>query len=135
MSAAISARLDALLHEQFLTRQAGQLRTCIHILKLRHSVTQQQIEDACGVTRSYLSHLVSGKREASEPLMRLIEVFTLSVDAFEQAREGVQLNERFRTVFEVRPVQQKYRVQVASGQQEQPQRTVRFIERATPASL
>ncbi|MES1186827.1 MAG: helix-turn-helix domain-containing protein [Myxococcales bacterium] len=134
MSALISSRLDAILHEQFLTQQATQLRAYVHILKTRHSVTQRQIEDACGVTRSYLSHLLSGKREAGTTLMRLIEVFALFGDTFEHARDGKTLNmeETVRRVFDLRPVAQKYQENV--GYTTKHQRAARFVERPALAS-
>ena len=128
MSAAIAKRLDALLRPVFLERQASQLRVCVQALVMRHSVTQQQIEDACGVTRSYLSHIISGRREASEPLMKLIEVFALSAPAFEFALEGIPFNERVLAIFEA-PSAQKYRV-VKNFGQNKPYQTARFMSQA-----
>ena len=135
LSAKISERLEAILQEQYLKQQADQLRACIQILKVRHQVTQQEIEDACGVTRSYLSHLVSGKREASSTLMRLVESFVISGDAFGHARECVQLNlaEQIRAVFQLKQVPQKY---CGENQKRGTYRNpVQFLEREHSPSL
>jgi transcriptional regulator with XRE-family HTH domain len=137
MSAQISSRLDAILQEQYLKRQATQLRTSIQLLKLRHSVTQQEIEDACGVTRSYLSHLMSGKREAGATLMRLIEIFTLFGDTFEHAREGACFNfeESVARVFELRTVGQKKYQARSAGPVTKYRHATRFVEHVGLPSL
>ncbi len=137
MSADISSRLDAILHAVLMRRQVTRLRSCVQILKVRHGVTQQQIEDACGVTRSYLSHLLSGRREMSTTLMRLLEAFALSGDAFENARESVEVldwERQLGMVFGFRPAAQKYRVD-SDATSTAGQRSVRFVERETLPSL
>lgn len=138
MSAEISSRLDAILHPVLMRRQVNRLRSCVQVLKTRHDVTQQQIEDACGVTRSYLSHLLSGKREASTTLMRLLEAFAVSDDAFENAREGVEVldwERQFRMVFSLRPAAQKYHVAHSVAAPTADQRPVRYVEREALPSL
>jgi len=85
----VTDELDQLLRAAYLAKQATHVRTCVEVLRKRHGVTQQDIERACGITPSYLSHMMSGRRETSLPLMRLIEVYTLFRESFEYALEGV----------------------------------------------
>ncbi|MFI5300512.1 MAG: helix-turn-helix domain-containing protein [Polyangiales bacterium] len=99
----VSEPLDLLLEQAFLERQAHELEVCIRVLRLRHGANQQDIEDACGVTRTYLSHLRAGRKEASETLMRLIKVFVISPEAFEYAAEGLPFNKYVAGLFEVAP--------------------------------
>jgi transcriptional regulator with XRE-family HTH domain len=105
----VSERLDALLEEEFLARQTHELEVCTRVLRLRHGVSQQDIEDACGVTRTYLSHLRAGRKEASEPLMRLIKVFVVSPEAFEYAAEGTPFTKYLAGLFEVAPNRHAYK--------------------------
>lgn len=102
----VSEELDALLEREFLKRQAHELEVCTRVLRLRHGATQQDIEDACGVTRSYLSHLLAGRKEASETLMRLIKVFVIAPDTFEYAVEGIPFNKYLAGLFAVAPTRQ-----------------------------
>lgn len=89
MSLDVSQALDARLQSTFLEEQAAGVHFCVSQIVAREKVTQGQIEDACGVTRSYLSHLMSGKREASQTLLKLLELFALSDAAFAYGRKGV----------------------------------------------
>lgn len=78
MAPEVSERLDALLRESLTVR----INQCVKIIQTRDGVTQQQIEDALGVTRSYLSHLRAGRKEPSGPLVKLLELCALSADNF-----------------------------------------------------
>jgi transcriptional regulator with XRE-family HTH domain len=102
----VSEELDKLLEGVFLAQQARQLRSCVQVLRERHGVTQQQIEDACCVTRSYLSHLLGKRREASPTLMRLLESFALSPDLFEHALENAPFDRQMVGLFAVAPSRQ-----------------------------
>lgn len=99
----VSDELDRRLGEVYRAQQAQTIRLCVDTIRLRHSVTQQQIEGACGVTASYLSHLMSGRRETSITLMRLIEIFALFPDAFEHAMSGVPFDKHMLGLFEIAP--------------------------------
>jgi len=41
----------------------------------RHGVSQRDVEVACAVTPSYLSHVIAGRKQASVTLTRLVESF------------------------------------------------------------
>lgn len=71
----LSARLakaQAPLYDRWvkdhLTRLVGLLRD-------RHGLTLRQIETACGVTATYFSHVMKGRKKTSLPLIRLVEAF------------------------------------------------------------
>ncbi|HZF50454.1 MAG TPA: helix-turn-helix transcriptional regulator [Polyangiaceae bacterium] len=78
----ISEALDAMLSREFRRRQSAHFRVLVEILTQRHGVTQKEIVRACGVTPSHLSHVISGKKEASLTLTRLLEAFVASKDEF-----------------------------------------------------
>lgn len=102
----VSEALDAVLREEFLERQRYELAACTRAIRLRHGVDQKTIEDACGVTRTYLSHLLAGRKEAGEPLMRLIKIFVIAPETFEFAMEGLPFNEYIAGLFEVAPARE-----------------------------
>ena len=104
----VSEPLDRLLSEMYVARQAETARSCIGTIQERHGVTQQQVEAACGVTASYLSHVTSGKREASRTLMRLIEVFALFPEAFDYALRGQPFDKHMVSLFAI-PARRTYR--------------------------
>jgi transcriptional regulator with XRE-family HTH domain len=79
----ISEPLDDLLGKQ-LTARVSQ---CAALIQARDNVTQQQIEDALGITRSYLSHLRAGRKEPSATLVKLLEVCALFSECFQHVRE------------------------------------------------
>lgn len=70
-----AARVDTAVRALHLARQATRLTHCIATLQQRHEVSVADIERACAVRTTYLSHLRGGKRLASETLMRLLEAY------------------------------------------------------------
>jgi len=60
------------VRKQALAAQAVEVRAHVETLKLRHGVTLRQIEAALAVTPSYLSHLLAGRKLASETLLRFL---------------------------------------------------------------
>jgi transcriptional regulator with XRE-family HTH domain len=81
MNVEVSEPLDKMLG---VSLRAG-LRSQVEKLRKRHGVTQQQIEDALGVTRSYLSHLLAGRNEPSPTLVKMLALFVDVPGAFEHA--------------------------------------------------
>lgn len=81
MNVEVSEPLDKLLGEHLCSKLRAQVGT----LRGRHGVTQQQIEDALGVTRSYLSHLLAGRNEPSPTLVKMLALFVDVPGAFEHA--------------------------------------------------
>lgn len=57
-------------------------------IREQHGVTQQKIEDALGVTRSYLSHVLGGRKRPGKMLEKLLDLFAAVPGAFERASRG-----------------------------------------------
>ena len=131
----VSEELDEILHQEFLARQQHELQVCMRALRLRHGVTQQRIEDACGVTRTYLSHLLRGRNEASETLMRLIKIFVVVPEAFEYAVEGLPFSEYIAGLFEVAPAQEFKKRAPEFGARQRYVQDERFNDSAEPFEL
>jgi Helix-turn-helix len=75
-------RLDLLLAPVFLKQQSKYVRSLVDNLREKHGVSLRDIERACGVTNTYLSHVIGGKRETSTTLIRLIEAFVRNPQEF-----------------------------------------------------
>ncbi|MBK8995683.1 MAG: helix-turn-helix transcriptional regulator [Myxococcales bacterium] len=103
MTQELTRRLDKVFRRKYLERQQALLGRLVQTLRVRHEATQRDIERACGVTPSYLSHLLAGRREASVTLVRLIEAFVISPTAFEFSLQGGfgAWEDSVRCVFEV----------------------------------
>lgn len=82
MTEELSAKLDPLLRKQFLLLQSAHYRQLVSILIRRHGVTQRDVVRTCQVTPSYLSHVLSGKKQASATLTRLLEAFVACPSEF-----------------------------------------------------
>lgn len=81
MSIEVSEPLDRLLAEEL----RGMLRRYVETIREKHAVTQQEMEDALGVTRSYLSHLLGGRNEPSPTLVKMLRLLADVPGAFENA--------------------------------------------------
>jgi transcriptional regulator with XRE-family HTH domain len=81
MSLDLSEKLDAELGE-VLTKQ---LHDYVEAIRRKHSVTQAEIEDALRVTRSYLSHVLSGRKPPSGALVEMLSLFAEVPGALEHA--------------------------------------------------
>ena len=77
-------KLNSILREDFLARQSHHFRELVVSLMERHDVSQKDIERACAVTASYLSHVLAGNRMASTMLTRLLEAFVACPAEFER---------------------------------------------------
>ena len=84
-----SVRVDAALREAFRLEQSARVRALVDAIKVKYSATLREIEQACAVTPSYLSHVISGGRLTSETLVRLMEAFAVCRSEFERYRTGV----------------------------------------------
>ncbi len=75
------AEADALreaMRKPYLEWQASEARALVD--RITHAIpgiTQRQLERALGVTATYLSHVLKGRKEASQTLMTLLEEFAL----------------------------------------------------------
>lgn len=79
------AKRQAPAYEAWLKERAAAL---IDQLRDQHATTQWHLESACGVTRTYFSHLVRGKRKPSLTLVRLLESFAASPAVLERYLPG-----------------------------------------------
>jgi transcriptional regulator with XRE-family HTH domain len=77
-------RLDELQTKDFCAWLGERVGKLVAELQGRHGVTLREIESACGVTGTYLSHVIAGRREASTTLLRLLEAFKNHADEFEK---------------------------------------------------
>jgi hypothetical protein len=84
----ISEKLDFVLRKQFLESQARHYEKLVRILMLRHHATKRDIVRACGITPSYLSHVLAGKQPASATLTRLLEAFVADGSEFDRHVDG-----------------------------------------------
>jgi transcriptional regulator with XRE-family HTH domain len=84
----VAEELSAVLRREFLRLQQRHYRQMVKILTERHGVAQKDIVQACGVTPSYLSHVLAGKRQASVTLTRLLEAFVANPAELDRHLEG-----------------------------------------------
>jgi hypothetical protein len=69
------ARVQAAVRAVFLEEQKRHYARCVGQLQRVHGATLGEIERACGVTPTYFSHVMKGRRVASLTLTRLVEAF------------------------------------------------------------
>jgi transcriptional regulator with XRE-family HTH domain len=67
----------AALKPMYLADQRTHLTFLMETIHEKAGVSNRDVERACGVTRTYLSHLLKGRKEASEPLIGLLEAFAI----------------------------------------------------------
>lgn len=72
----------------FMEWQRQHLSAVLDSIKETHGVRARDIERACGVTTTYLSHLIAGRNEASDTLLRLLEAFDLNPSEFHRCLSG-----------------------------------------------
>jgi hypothetical protein len=85
-----SARLDASARKAFLAEQVAVYTRCVDALQREHGATLREIERVCGVTPTYFSHVMKGRRVASLTLTRLLEAFVACPPEFERHREQAE---------------------------------------------
>lgn len=78
-------KLQAPLYAAWQSAHCGKV---VERLRERHGVTLREIEAACGVTGTYLSHVLAGRKEASRTLISLLEAYSLNPSEFERRRAG-----------------------------------------------
>jgi len=84
-----AAELDALQAPAFGAWQAAHCKEVVARTQATHpGPTPREIERACGVTATHLSHVLSGRGGASATLTRLLEVTSLSLFGYERQRDG-----------------------------------------------
>lgn len=64
----------------FLKDQEQHFQILVQSIRERHNVSLRELEKACGVTPTYLSHVLKGRKEASEVLVGLVEAFAVHPD-------------------------------------------------------
>lgn len=83
-----AAALDALQAPAYAAWQKAHCTKVVDRIQARHGATLREIERACGVTATYLSHVLSGRKEASATLVRLLEAYSLSPSEYVRQRDG-----------------------------------------------
>lgn len=66
IDAEVSKAASEVLRPAFMARQAAHVSFLVERIRERHGCTLGQIEAACGVTPTYLSHVVKGRKEPDE---------------------------------------------------------------------
>lgn len=99
----VSEPLDALLEQQYRARMIHETRICVRVLQERHGASQQDIEDACCITRSYLSHLLAGRKDPSRTLVQLLKSFALAPITFEHALRATTVDHYMSELLAMEP--------------------------------
>lgn len=85
-----SARIDAALEAAYLEWQRAHYGDLVDRLKRRHGATLRTIERICGVTPSYFSHVMKGRRIASVTLTRLLEALVAAPSEYMRHANGLR---------------------------------------------
>lgn len=72
----------------FIEWQKQHLGAVIRSIRERHGVRLRDVERACDVTATYLSHVLGGRNEASQVLINLLEAFALYPAEFQRKLRG-----------------------------------------------
>lgn len=83
-----AAELHALQAPAFAAWQRRHCAKVVARIQATHGATLREIERACGVTATYLSHVLSGRKEASATLLRLLEAYSLAPSEYARQRDG-----------------------------------------------
>lgn len=84
-----SEALDALLKPVFAEWQTAHCNEVVERIQARHGTTLRELERACGVTPTYLSHILSGRKAPSDMLVFLLEAYALTPAEFVRRKDGV----------------------------------------------
>jgi hypothetical protein len=90
-SRADDVRIDKIIRRVVAIREAEHYRECVARLQRTRNVTVRDIERACGVTATYLSHVMGGRRVPSATLTRLLEAFVACPSELERHLSGATL--------------------------------------------
>jgi transcriptional regulator with XRE-family HTH domain len=88
LSAERGERLARLQAPMFAEWQRALVAPLVAAIRKENGVTLRQIERACGVSDTYLSHVVAGRKEASLTLIRLLEAFAHAPSEFIRQLNG-----------------------------------------------
>jgi hypothetical protein len=81
-------KLEKALRPVLVEWQKQHLAKVIESIKKQNGVRLRDIELACGVTGTYLSHLLAGRNPASQTLIALLEAFSLYPEEFRRQLNG-----------------------------------------------
>ncbi len=81
-------RLFDLQKPAFIEWQKKHLGDVVKSIRDRHAVRLRDVERACGVTGTYLSHVLAGRKEASATLIGLLEAFARHPAEFRRQLDG-----------------------------------------------
>lgn len=59
------------------------------------------VEAVCGVTKTYLAHVMAGRKEASVTLMRLLESFVMNAAEFDRHMSRTSFDEAQQTALKI----------------------------------
>lgn len=82
----LAEKLDSVLHQTLI----DDLRADVGRICAAHGANQQQVEDALGVTRTYLSHVLAGRNPPSATFVKFLRSFANVPGAYEYALGGSQ---------------------------------------------
>lgn len=99
----LSAKLEQLMLPAFLAWQRDHLGRLVSELQRRHGATKRQVAGICGVTPSYLSHLLAGTEKSSPTLQRLVEAFVAKPSEFARHMRGEAFKSMAEQYFFVAP--------------------------------
>jgi len=88
MSVEQGTALEARQAPAYAAWQMDHLGAVVRRLQSVHHVTLRQIEAACGVTGTYLSHVLAGRKEASSTLVYLLEAYAAAPREFRRRLAG-----------------------------------------------
>jgi transcriptional regulator with XRE-family HTH domain len=71
----LSEALAKLQAPLFAEWQRAHCEPLVDRIRKAHEITLRELEEACGVTGTYLSHVLAGRKEASLTLIRLLEAY------------------------------------------------------------
>lgn len=77
INGALEDEVRALLKPEHDQSQASHVGFLIEVIRERTGLSNRKIEKACGLTPTYLSHVLAGRREASETLIGLLEAYAV----------------------------------------------------------
>lgn len=77
IDAALRDVIKARLKDTHDQSQHKHMSFLISVIQERTGASYREIEKACGLTPTYLSHVLSGRREASEQLIALLEAYAV----------------------------------------------------------
>lgn len=84
----LGKQLETAQEPYYVEWQRQHCAPLVACIRETHGVSMREVEKACGVTGTYLSHVVNGTKEASTTLIRLLEAFANHPTEFRRHLEG-----------------------------------------------